>query len=74
MCSHNYIGGISFYYIVFQAREDVTTNDFIGTVFATDVDMPALITYLSDSSEFAVQPITGEIFRRSTAVLDFESR
>lgn len=59
-------------YLAFQVSEDIQDREVFGRVRATDRDMPAQITYNSDSFEFLVNPLNGEIMKGRGVMLDFE--
>lgn len=60
--------------LAFQASEDILADVPIGTVRATDADMPATIVYMSDSQVFLSHPLTGVITKGDGVELDFETQ
>lgn len=59
---------------VFQVSEDIPESTPFGVVYAVDRDGLRQIIYTSTmTSEFLVNPISGELLKGQGVVLDFEN-
>ncbi len=58
----------------FEIDENAAVNAPVGTVVATDIDLTQTITFsIENSSPFRIDPVTGQLFVQSPALLDFET-